>query len=273
MNTRFNVRKKVLGSLTPVRLAAKNGKTVDKGRGQDSDKRRPAATGPKTTAPIALDTGIFGQPGIMAAHLLPGDKPALIDTGPANTAGNVIDALTDLGVTRLDSIILTHAHVDHAGGAGRIADHFPEAIVYAPQRATRYLVQPSLLEDSARVWEGKADELFGTPVPIPADRVKGLANGDTVDLGGRRLQAIETPGHTRSHMVFLDLETDAMICGDALGIQLPGSRVIRPSTPPSDCTHEEAIASIEKMRSFSPASLHLAHFGESEQPPEPTFDR
>ena len=64
-----------------------------------------------------------------------------------------------------------------------------------------------------------------------------------------------------------------MICGDALGIQLPGSRIIRPSTPPSDCTHQDAIASIEKMRGFAPASLHLAHFGESNQLPEPTFDR
>jgi len=279
MNTRFNVRKKVLGNLTPVRLAAKNGKTV-KGTPSEprpgkpkSRKRTARISPPTTTAPIALDTRIFGQTGIMAAHLLPGSKPALIDTGPANTAENVIEALAELGITRLDSIILTHAHYDHAGGAGRIAEHFPEATIYAHKSATRYLTDPSLLAGSVEIWDGKAEELFGSPTAIPVRRVRGLSDGDTVDLGGRRLQAIETPGHTRSHMVFLDLETDAMICGDALGIQLPGSRIIRPSTPPSDCTHKEAIASIQKMRSYTPASVHLAHFGESRQPPEETFDR
>ncbi|HTU15397.1 MAG TPA: MBL fold metallo-hydrolase [Solirubrobacterales bacterium] len=267
MTTRFNVRKKVLGNLSPIRLAAKNGTAVES----------PAAakvSPPTTIEPIALDTEMFGEHQIMAAHLLPGEKPALVDTGPANTAENVIAALAALGIKRLDSIVLTHVHFDHAGGAGRLAEHFPEATVYIHERAAEHLIDPTRLADSVKaIWGGKAEALFGMPTPIAADRIQTIGDGDLIDLGDRQVEAIATPGHTRAHMVFFDRSTGAMICGDALGLQLPGSRIIRPSTPPSDYSREDTISSIERLREFAPESLHLAHYGPAQQTPDATFDR
>lgn len=267
MTTRFNVRKKVLGNLSPIRLAHKNGTTA-------ASSVTPEVTPPTTIEPIAIDTEMFGEAQIMAAHLLPGEKPALIDTGPANTAGNVIAALDGLGIRRLDSIILTHVHFDHAGGAGRLAERYPEATIYIHERGAPHLSDTDRLSESVKsIWGGKAESLFGMPTTIAPDRIRTIGDGDKIDLGDREIEAIATPGHTRAHMVFFDPATGAMICGDALGLQLPGSRIIRPSTPPSDYSRDDAISSIDRLRGYEPSSLHLAHYGPAQQTPEATFDR
>lgn len=267
MTTRFNVRKKVLGNLSPIRLAHKNGNTAE-------SSPAPEASPPDSIEPIAIDTEMFGETQIMAAHLLPGEKPALIDTGPANTADNVIAALNALGVKRLESIVLTHVHFDHAGGVGRLAERYPEATIYIHERARPHLIDPRQLSDAVKgIWGGRAESLFGMPAPIDPGRIRTLADGDLIDLGDRSIEAIATPGHTRAHMVFFDVATGAMICGDALGLQLPGSRIIRPSTPPSDYSQTDTIASIDRLRGYEPSSLHLAHYGPAQQTPEATFDR
>ena len=267
MTTRFNVRKKVLGNLKPTRLAHKNGAAAE--------PSSPAEIAPPATPdPIAIDTQMFGEPEIMAAHLLPGEKPARIETGPANTADNVIAALTALGIKQLDSIVLTHVHFDQAGGAGRLAEHYPEATVYLHESGASYLSEPETLAESAKsIWEGRAESMFGMPSPVASERIQTISDGDEIDLGDRKIQAIATPGHTRTHMVFFDPETGAMICGDALGLQLPGSRIIRPSTPPSDYSRTDTIRSIGHLREFEPESLHFAHFGRAQQSPAATFDR
>ncbi|MBK5232707.1 MAG: MBL fold metallo-hydrolase [Thermoleophilia bacterium] len=221
-----------------------------------------------------IDTQMFGEPEMMAAHLLPGARPAIVDPGPANTAENVIDALGDLGIDQLDSIILTHIHFDHAGAAARLAREYPGATVYIHSRVTRHLADPSQLTESVKsVWGDQTESLFGFPESIDPDRIQSLEDGDTIDLGDRLLEAIATPGHTRAHMSFYDQKTTAILCGDALGLRLPGSPIIRPASPPADYSREEAIASIERIRAKKPSSLHLAHFGLARQDPEATCDR
>ncbi len=266
MNTRFNVRKKVLGNLNTTRFASRNGHA--------KSSSPTGVSPPKTNEPVAIDTQMFGEPEMMAAHLLPGPRPAIVDPGPANTAENVIDALGALGIDRLDSIILTHIHFDHAGGAARLAREYPGATVYIHSRVARHLADPTQLTESVKaVWGDETEPLFGFPGSIDPDRIESLEDGDTIDLGDRRLEAIATPGHTRAHMSFYDQKTHAVICGDALGLQLPGSRIIRPSSPPADYSREDAIASIGRIRAKNPSSLHLAHFGLARQDPSATCDR
>ncbi len=188
-------------------------------------KMRPAeppsaepAEPPAGPEPVMIDSMMFGEPETMAAYLLPGPKPALIDPGPANTADRLVKELHRIGVTELDSIVLTHIHFDHAAGASRLAEQFPGATVYVPERVAEHMIDPSRLIEGVRsVWGEKTDALFGRPGPIDRGRVIAIEDGDRVDLGGHELGAIATPGHTRAHLAYLDSETGALFCGDAIG--------------------------------------------------------
>lgn len=239
----------------------------------------PAGPGPAVTAgpptgsgPVAIDSMMFGEPEMMAAHLLPGPKPALIDPGPANTADQLIDELHSMGVTELESIVMTHIHFDHAAGASKLAGQYPDASLYIHERVAGHLIDPSRLIEGVRsVWGEKTDELFGTPGPVDPDRVVAIGDGDRIDLGDRELEAVATPGHTRAHLAYLDSGTGALFCGDAIGIQLPASPVIRPSTPPSDFSYADALESIRRLDDLGAESVHLPHFGRTSTGPDRVF--
>jgi glyoxylase-like metal-dependent hydrolase (beta-lactamase superfamily II) len=223
---------------------------------------------------VAIDSMMFGEPEMMAAHFLPGPKPCLIDPGPSNTAAGLISNLEAMGVDELDSIVLTHIHFDHAAGAGTLARRFPEATVYIHERVAGHLVDPTRLIEGVRsVWGDRTDELFGLPEPVDESRVLALSDGDRIDLGDRSLGVLATPGHTRAHMAFLDEETGALFCGDALGVKLPSSDVIRPSTPPADFSLPDALSSIQRLSQAGAQSVHLPHFGLSSTGPEKIFDQ
>jgi glyoxylase-like metal-dependent hydrolase (beta-lactamase superfamily II) len=217
---------------------------------------------------------MFGDPELMAAHLLPGPKPCLVDPGPANTASGVISELEAMGVDDLDSIVLTHIHFDHAAGAGLLAGRFPGAKVYIHARVARHLVDPEqLIAGVKSVWGAETEHLFGLPEPVDQSRVVALEDGASIDLGDRSLRAIATPGHTRAHMAFLDDRTGALFCGDALGVQLPSSDVIRPSTPPSDFSLADTLDSIRRLGEAGAESVHLPHFGRSSTATDQIFDQ
>ena len=268
MTTRFHLREKMFGDLRSVRHAARNPGQSGSTGPADAARVEP----PSGPDPVAIDSMMFGEPEMMAAHLLPGPKPALIDPGPANTAEGLVARLRALGVTELDSIVLTHIHFDHAAGASKLAEHFPGAKVYIHSRVADHLVDPSRLIDGVRsVWGEKTDELFGTPGAIDRQRVVRLEDGDRIDLGDRELQAIATPGHTRAHLAYLDSASGAVFCGDAIGIQLPTSPVIRPSTPPSDFSYVDALESIRRLDALGAKSVHLPHFGQTSTSPDRAF--
>lgn len=221
-----------------------------------------------------IDAMMFGEPELLAAHLLPGPKPCLIDPGPANTALELISQLEALGVDELDSIVLTHIHFDHAAGAGALARRYPGASVRIHSRVAGHLIDPErLIAGVKSVWGEKTESLFGLPSPVESERVVALEDGDRIDLGNRSLVAVATPGHTRAHMAFLDDQTGALFCGDALGVQLPSSRVIRPSTPPSDFSLPDTRASIRRLSEIGALSVHLPHFGPSSTEPAEIFDQ
>jgi glyoxylase-like metal-dependent hydrolase (beta-lactamase superfamily II) len=217
---------------------------------------------------------MFGEPELMAAHLLPGPKPCLIDSGPANTAAGLFSQLEAMGVGELDSIVLTHIHFDHAAGVGLLARWFPGATIHIHRRVAEHLVDPGrLIAGVTSVWGEGTERLFGLPTPVEESRIVALDDGDRIDLGDRTLEVIATPGHTRAHMAFLDDHTGALFCGDALGIQLPSSKVIRPSTPPSDFSLADTLSSIRRLAELGAGSVHLPHFGQSSTGPDQIFDQ
>ncbi len=214
------------------------------------------------TDPVTIDTMTWDQPEKTAAYFVPGRRNLLIDAGSARSAATLVRALEELDVRRLDFIALTHIHPDQAGGAGYLADRFPEATFLVHPDGAGHVADPSRLIKAMKAMGGdRTVELFGEPTAVGSDRIRPVADGETVDLGDRRLEAIATPGHTAAHLAWLDHRTDSLFCGDALGVRVPGSRVVRPATPPSDFCHEQALDSIERLRRTGAAQVFRAHFG------------
>jgi len=212
-----------------------------------------------------IDTRMAGYPGITAGYLISGDRPCLVETGTAPSAPVVRDALGRLGVGADDlaTVVVTHIHLDHAGGAGDIAAMFPAAKIAVHQLGARHLADPSRLMASARLVYGDAlDRLFGVLAPVPADRIVALEDTGTVDLGsGRRLDSHYSPGHAKHHVGLVDSDSGDLYVGDAAGIYLPETGDLRPGTPPPDFDLEIALASLRKFASLRPTRLLFSHYG------------
>src|SRR5688572_14623325 len=209
-----------------------------------------------------IDTRMHGFDHVTAAYVVAGEKVALVETGPKSKVENVFAGLDALGIDRLDWIIVTHIHLDHAGAAGTIAQRFPEARLAVHGVGAPHLADPSKLWSSAsRIYGDRMEEMWGGIDPLDAGRITVLEDGDEIELGGRVLRAIETPGHAYHHHAFLDSDSGCVFTGDALGVRLPGVPVVRPATPPPEFHLEKAIASIERLRGLGASELVPTHFG------------
>jgi glyoxylase-like metal-dependent hydrolase (beta-lactamase superfamily II) len=223
-----------------------------------------------------IDTRMAGYDGITAGYLIRGDRPCLVETGTAPSAPVVRDALAALGIGPGDlaTVVVTHIHLDHAGGAGDIAAMFPAAQIVVHQRGARHLADPSRLMAGARLVYGAAlERLFGVLAPVPAERIVALDDTGTVDLGGgRHLDSHYSPGHAKHHVGLVDSDTGDLYVGDAAGVYLPDTGDLRPATPPPDFDMETALASIRKFAALRPSRLMFSHYGPVEQVSE-TLDR
>jgi len=212
-----------------------------------------------------IDTRMAGYDGITAGYLIRGDRPCLVETGTAPSAPVIRDALAGLGIGPGDlaTVVVTHIHLDHAGGAGDIAAMFPAAQIVVHQRGARHLADPSRLMASARMVYGDAlERLFGVLAPVPADRIVALDDVGTVDLGGgRRLDSHYSPGHAKHHVGLVDSETGDLYVGDAAGVYLPDTGDVRPATPPPDFDLETALASVRRFAALRPSRLLFSHYG------------
>jgi glyoxylase-like metal-dependent hydrolase (beta-lactamase superfamily II) len=213
----------------------------------------------------AIDTRMAGRAMVTSAYLLHGPEPALVETGPTTSVDAVVDGLGQLGIGPQDlaHIVVTHIHLDHAGGAGAMARRFPRARVWVHHRGAPHLGDPTKLVRSAgRIYgEERLAELFGPVLPVPGGRIRSIDEGDTIALGSRRLDVLYTPGHASHHVSLVDSDTGALFTGDALGIHLPDVRVLRPATPPPDVDLELGLASIERIRVAARSVLMFSHFG------------
>ena len=213
----------------------------------------------------AVDTRMAGRARVTSAYLLAGTEPTLIETGPTTSSAPVIRALESLGLGPEDlaHIVVTHIHLDHAGGAGTLARRFPGATIWAHDRGAPHMADPTkLVESAGRVYgPERLRELFGPVEPVPADRLRSVSEGDRIALDGRELEVVYTPGHASHHVALVDSATGAVFAGDALGIHLPDVRVLRPATPPPDIDVELAVESIERIRSRARTMLMFSHFG------------
>ena len=212
-----------------------------------------------------IDTRMAGYSGITAGYLIRSDRPCLVETGTAPSAPVVRGALTRLGIGADDlaTVVVTHIHLDHAGGAGDIAAMYPGAQIVVHQRGARHLADPSRLMASARAVYGDAlDHFFGVLAPVPADRIVALDDTGTVDLGGgRRLDSYYSPGHAKHHVGLIDSGTGDLYTGDAAGVYIPDTGDLRPATPPPDFDLEVALATVRRFAALRPTRLLFSHYG------------
>lgn len=265
MNTRFHVPTNVFGA------RRNRDSRADNGTGNPSAPVVSASLA--GSDPVLVDPLLNDSPGRSASYLVPGTRTALIDPGSVNAAPRILDALKSKGI-KVDLILLTHLHPDAAAGAGVIARHFPDAEIAAPDDVSERLADPSaFVSDMKKVYGERAEKLYGQPAPVDEVRINGLSDGDRIDLGDRTVEVIATPGHTAAHLAYFDPSTGSLFCGDALGVQLPGSSVVRPSTPPWDFSLKDSLDSIGKLATIGSDTVYLAHFGAARPGPDEIFDR
>ena len=212
-----------------------------------------------------IDTKMAGYHGITAGYLIRSDRPCLVETGTAPSAPVVRDALTALGIgpRDLSTVVVTHIHLDHAGGVGDIARMFPAARVVVHTKGARHLADPSRLMASARmVWGDDLDWLFGTLAPTPAERIESVEDTGVVDLGGgRRLDSHYSPGHAKHHVGLLDSVSGDLYVGDAAGMYLPETGDLRAATPLPDFDLDAALNSVALFGALRPERLLFSHYG------------
>lgn len=206
--------------------------------------------------------------GYSSAYLVRGNKLALIECGATSSAATLLAGLQELGIDPNDLayLIVTHIHLDHAGGAGFWAQNFPQLKVMVHERGAKHLVDPSRLAAGAKEYWGKEYPKFGELIPIPGHRIQALQDGDEIDLGGRCLKVIDSAGHSPHHHVFYDSDTRGLFSGDALGLYLPrlssflGDEIIIPGVlHPLDLNI--MITSLQKMALLNVETIFFTHFG------------
>ena len=219
---------------------------------------------------VALDSGMV-RPQMAACYLLETDTAvALIEVGNNDSADRITHVLQSRGrhIDEVSHIIVTHVHLDHAGGAGELMQRMPNAMLVAHPRAARHLVDPSRLETSARAVYGdeEFDAMYGTLKPVPQERVIIMDEGDRLEVGGRPLSFIDSPGHARHHFCVWDEATGGWFTGDTFGISYrdldsANGHFIFPTTTPIQFDPPALISSIDRMMEKSPKNMYLTHFG------------
>lgn len=219
----------------------------------------------------AVDAG-YVRPVLAAVHLIVEQgRVALVDTGANDSLNRVLAALAadGLGPESVDYVLLTHIHLDHAGGAGAMMRAFPQARLVVHPRGARHMVDPSKLVASATVVYGASEvrRLYGEVLPVPAERVIEATDGLRLDLAGRTIEVLDTPGHARHHVCYLDHRSGGVFTGDVFGLSYremdtDGRRFLFPTTTPTQFDPEAMHASVERIRALRPPAVYLTHYGE-----------
>ncbi len=221
-----------------------------------------------------IDTGFGDRPAFCAAYLVvEAGRAAFIDCGSNASVPRLLAALDALGLRRdaVDWLILTHVHLDHAGGAGLLMRELPEARLVMHPRGAPHMVDPSRLIAGATAVYGEAGfaRSYGTLLPVPQARVVEAPDGHVVDLGGRPLLCADTPGHARHHIAVWDAASRGWFSGDVFGLAYPELTTAQgafavPTTSPVQFDPDEMHASVQRLLASDPAAVYLTHYGRVE---------
>ncbi|UZW61564.1 MBL fold metallo-hydrolase [Lysobacter enzymogenes] len=219
---------------------------------------------------ITVDTG-FQRPSFDAAYLVvENGRAAFIDCGTQHSIPALLAALDAQGLTPadVDWLTLTHVHLDHAGGAGALMRRLPNARLAVHPRGAAHMIDPARLVAGATAVYGEEEmaRSYGEIVPVPAERVVVAGDGHVVDLAGRALLCVDTPGHARHHLCVWDARSRGWFTGDTFGLSYrefdsPRGPFILPTSSPVQFEPEALKQSIRALLARDPAAMYLTHYG------------
>lgn len=217
------------------------------------------------------DVRMFQQEGFGAIYLIDDVKKAIIETGTSWEIDRILEAIREFGLkpADIDALVVSHIHLDHAGGAGFLLPVMPQAKVYVHERGHKHLVDPSKLVASAREALGPEEsKMYGTMQPIPPDRVVAVRDGDRLDLGKHALVFLDSPGHAPHELTILDESNRCVYTGDAAGLYFPQDEVLMPIAPAPSFDLAKNLRTFERLLALEPRALLFSHYGPHPRPKE-----
>ncbi len=207
---------------------------------------------------IEIKQKIPGYDHFIGSWVCRGDINLVVDVGPANSVGRLIETLMEMNIKRVDYVLVTHIHIDHAGGLGGFLEHFPKARVVCHEKGIRHLVDPSMLWEGSQKALGEIAEAYGCPqavkeemcIPHAQARIKNLA-------------VIETPGHAPHHLSFS--YGGNLFAGEAGGnyFSVLDTDYLRPATPPRFFM-KDFLESVDRLMALEDQHICYAHFGDAQ---------
>ena len=217
----------------------------------------------------AVDSG-YQRPLLNAIHLIvEGGRAAVVDTGVNSSVPRVLDALRAKGIApaQVDYVILTHIHLDHAGGAGLLLAQLPHAMLTVHPRGAPHIMDPRKLIASTRTVYGAEAfaRIYGNVMPVPRARVIETPHGASIKLNGREIVFYDTPGHARHHVCALDTKSGHVFAGDTFGLSYreldcDGRQFIFPTSSPTQFDPDAAHRSLDLITALRPEAIYVTHY-------------
>jgi glyoxylase-like metal-dependent hydrolase (beta-lactamase superfamily II) len=217
------------------------------------------------------------QKGVACAYIiLEGDRVSIVENNTNYAIPILISRIESLGLkpTQVDYCIITHVHLDHAGGTSRLMELCPNATLLAHPRSAKHIIDPSRLIQSAKEVYGldAFNQLYGEILPVPESRVRIMDDGEILNWGKRTFQFIYTKGHANHHFCIFEKKSNSIFTGDSFGIAYPSiggkGNFIFPTTTPTDFDYQEALISIDKIVATGAETAYLTHFGDVQNLPK-----
>ncbi len=219
----------------------------------------------------AIDSG-YQRSRLAAIHLIiENGRAAIVDTGVNSSVPHVLEALRMKGIApaQVDYVVLTHIHLDHAGGAGLLLNHLPNAMLTVHPRGARHIVDPAKLIASTKAVYGAAAmaRIYGQIEPVARGRVIETPHGAAIDLNGRQLVFYDTPGHARHHVCVFDEKSQHVFAGDTFGLSyreldLNGRQFVFPTSSPTQFDPAAAHRSLDLIVGLQPRAIYVTHYSQ-----------
>lgn len=210
-----------------------------------------------------VDLKPLGIEKFIASYVLKGNKKMIVETGPTTSIKNLLTGLDELGIGKdeVDYVAVSHIHIDHAGGAGTLLEHLPNATLLVHAKGAPHLAKPEKLWRQTKQVLGEIADMYGEIRSVPEERIMVATDGMVVELGeGVRVRVIETLGHASHHLSFYENSSGGIFTGDAAGVYVQKLDVLIPTAPPP-FSLEMALATLDRFIGLKPKRLYYTHFG------------